>query len=352
MATMRAAVMRGDRFVVEDRPMPTPGPGEALVRVRACGICGSDLHYFHHAGGMIDMIREIGGSPEGMETNLRAGPILGHEYVCEVVDYGPDTARSLEAGQKVCAMPFLMRGGAPMLIGSSPEASGAYAEYMLLTEATLLPVDESVPDDAAALVEPVGIAVHAVNKAQLAPEDIAVVVGCGPIGLAIIAVLKARGRKHIIASDLSPRRRDLARIMGASEVVDAAQTSVIAAAGEAAPGAPQVIFENTGAPNMLHRLILEAPQNAKIIGTGIPAGRESFLPMMAIIKEIQLTFVIYYTADEFAEALRLIQSGAIDWRSLVTGKVGLDGVTEAFAALSDPEAHAKILIDPWRDGGL
>ena len=74
--------------------------------------------------------------------------------------------------------------------------------------------------------------------------------------------------------------------------------------------------------------------------------------MMAIIKEIQLTFVIYYTADEFAEALRLIQSGAIDWRSLVTGKVGLDGVTEAFAALSDPEAHAKILIDPWRDGGL
>ena len=347
MASMRAAVMRGDRFVVEERPMPVAGPGDVLVKVRACGICGSDLHYFHHIDSMIDNVRALGGPAEGMARTLREGPVLGHEFVCEVVDYGPETVRTIEAGQRVCAMPFLMRDGAPVLIGSTPEAGGAYAEYMLLSEALLLPVDEATPDEAAALTEPLGIAVHAVNKALMRPQDVPVIVGCGPIGLATIAVLKARGAAHIIASDLSPKRRALAAIMGASVVIDPGQGSVVAAAQTAAPAAPLVIFENTGARRMLHSLVLEAPPNTRIIGTGIPAGEESFIPMLAIAKELQFTFVIYYSAEEFAEALNLLRDGAVDWRPLITGKVGLDGVTQAFADLSDPERHAKILIDPW-----
>jgi threonine dehydrogenase-like Zn-dependent dehydrogenase len=349
---MRAAVMRGDRFAVEERPVPTPRSGDVLVKVRACGICGSDLHYFHHVDGLMETVRSVGWPTTGIETNLKAGPVLGHEFVCEVVDFGPGTKRDLEVGQKVCSMPFLLRPAGPILIGSSPEATGAYAEYMLLSEATCLAVDEAIPDEAAALTEPLGIAVHAVSKANMRPQDVPVVVGCGPIGLATIAVLKARGWTPIIASDLSPKRRRLAQSLGATTVVDAAETSVVAAAADAAPGAPLVIFESTGAKGMLHRLIAEAPANTHIIGVGIPAGPETILPMVAIVKEIRLTFVIYYTAEEFAEALALIGAGALDWRPLVTGKVGLDGVTGAFAALSDPEAHAKILIEPWRDGGL
>jgi threonine dehydrogenase-like Zn-dependent dehydrogenase len=346
---MRAAVMRGDRFVVEERPMPVPGPGDVLVKVRACGICGSDLHYFHHIDGMIENVRALGAPTDAMEKTLRDGPVLGHEFVCEVVDFGPDTDRRLEQGERVCSMPFLSKNGVPILIGSTSDVTGAYAEYMLLTEALLLPVDSSVVDDAAALTEPVGIAVHAVNKAVLRPEDATVIVGCGPIGLATIAVLKARGVSQIIASDLSPKRRELATLMGATKVVDGGQASVIAAAMDAAPGAPLVIFENTGAPKMLHKLVLEAPQNSRIIGTGIPAGEESFIPMLAISKELQLTFVIFYTAEEFAEALRLIKDGEINWKPLITGKVGLEGVTQAFKDLGDPELHAKILIQPWAD---
>jgi threonine dehydrogenase-like Zn-dependent dehydrogenase len=346
---MRAAVMRGDRFVVEERPMPVPGPGDVLVKVRACGICGSDLHYFHHIDGMIENVRALGAPTDAMQKTLRDGPILGHEFVCEIVEFGPETNRRLEQGERVCSMPFLSRNGVPVLIGSTSEVTGAYAEYMLLTEALLLPIDSSIVDDAAALTEPVGIAVHAVNKAMLKPEDATVIVGCGPIGLAIIAVLKARGFSQIIASDLSPKRRELATVMGATKVVDASQASVIAAAMDAAPGAPLVIFENTGAPKMLHKLILEAPQNSRIIGTGIAAGEESFIPMLAISKELQLTFVIFYTAEEFAEALRLIKDGDINWKPLITGKVGLDGITQAFKDLGDPELHAKILIQPWAD---
>jgi threonine dehydrogenase-like Zn-dependent dehydrogenase len=310
------------------------------------------LHYFHHVEGMMDVARKVGWPTRSFEENLQAGPILGHEFVCEVVDFGPDTQRALQAGQTVCSMPFLLRPAGPILMGSSPAATGAYAECMLLSEATCLAVDEGVTDEAAALTEPVGIAVHAVNKARLTQGDVPVVVGCGPIGLATIAVLKARGWTSIVASDLSPRRRELAAAMGASVVTNPTDRGVIAAAGEAAPGATMVVFESTGARGMLHRLIAEAPANTRIIGVGIPGGEETILPLVAIVKEIQITFVIYYTPEEFAEALTLIRTGAVDWRPLVTGKVGLDHVTEAFAALSDPELHAKILIEPWRDGAL
>lgn len=341
---MRAAVMRGDRFVVEERPMPEPGAGDVLVRVRACGICGSDLHYFKHAPETIELASKLGVPTDEMKRTLREGPVLGHEFVCEIVEFGPDTQKSLRVGDRVASMPFLLRGGAPVLIGSSPEVGGAYAEYMLLSEALLLPVDASVPDEAAALIEPLGIAVHAVNKAKIGAGDTAVVVGCGPIGLTIISVLKARGVGDIIATDLSPARRKLAAEMGATRVIDASRESAIAAANSPQP---LVIFENTGAPGVLGKLVVEAPQNARIIVTGIAAAEESFLPMAAILKELNFSFVIYYTPEEFAEALALIKAGALDWRKLVTGKVGLDGVTQAFSDLSNPERHAKILIDPW-----
>lgn len=344
---MRAAVMRGDRFVVEERPTPRPGPGNVLAKVRACGICGSDLHYFHHVGSIIERARSLGADTAEMERTVREGPVLGHEFVCEIVEFGPDTRKDLKPGDRVASMPFVIKAGAPVLVGSSPEASGAYAEYMELSESLLLPVPADVPDEAAALVEPIGIAVHAVNKAELEGGETVAVMGCGPIGLAVTAVLKARGVRDIIAADLSPKRRELARALGATEVIDAQAASAVTRAGEVAGGGPVVIFENTGAPGMLHRLVLEAPKAASLVVTGIAAGDESFLPMVAVTKELKFQFVIYYTGQEFAEALELIRSGKINWRPLITGKVGLEGVTQAFADLADPERHAKILIDPW-----
>lgn len=345
---MRATVTRKGRFFVEEIPTPVPGAGDVLVKVRACGICGSDLHYVKHIGHVIDRVRRLGQSTTDLERGLSEGVILGHEFVGEIVEFGPQTERALKVGDRVCSMPFLLRNGAPTLIGASPDTGGAYAQFMLLTEAMLLRVDGAIPDEAAALVEPVGIAVHAVNKASIRDDDAAVIVGCGPIGLALIAVLKARGVEKIIASDLSPKRRELAGLMGASVVVDAAKESVLARAASAAVGRQVVVFENTGAPGMLGSLVIEAPQNARFVLTGIPADEESFLPVISIMREHTFIFVIYYTPEEFAEALNLVRRGAIDWRLLVTGKVGLDGVGQAFADLADPERHAKIIIDPWQ----
>lgn len=344
---MRAAVARKGKFFVEELPMPVPAAGEVLVKVRACGICGSDLHYVKHIHHIIDRTRKLGTPTEALERGVEEGVILGHEFVCEIEEFGSGTQRTFRRGDRVCSMPFLMRGGAPSLIGASRDPSGAYAQYMVLSEPLLLRVDDAIPDEAAALVEPVGIAVHAVNKSGIAADDAAVVVGCGPIGLALIAVLKARGVRRVFASDLSPKRRALAEAMGADLVVDGREDSVVARAGDCAPGAPLVLFENTGAPGMLGRLVLEAPQNTRVVIVGIAPDEESFLPVLSIMREHVFIFVIYYTPEEFADALDLVRRGGIDWRVLVTGKVGLDGVGQAFADLADPERHAKILIDPW-----
>lgn len=343
---MRAAVMRCDRIVVENVPTPKPGKGDVLVKVLRCGICGSDLHFSKHMHHIIDSARSLGMPTTEFERTVNQGVVLGHEFVGEVVDFGPETERKLKTGARVCSMPFVLKGGAPVLVGSNPETAGAYAEYMLLTEALLLPVQEHVSDEAAALVEPVGIAIHSVNKATLTDDHAAIVVGCGPIGLAIVAVLKARGVKHIIASDLSPKRRELAGLMGASHVVNGAAESVIAKAASVAPGAPVVVFENTGARGMIQRLVMEAPQNTTVVVTGIAMGDEGFTPLLAVSKELTFKFVIYYTPQEFAEALDMIANGKINWKPLITGKVGLDGVAQAFTDLADPERHAKILIDP------
>ena len=347
MSQMRATVLKNGSFITETCERPTPGSGEVLVKVRSCGICGSDLHLFKHQRDTIEKARSLGADVSELERGFSEGVVLGHEFVGEVVAFGPDTRQVLTIGDRVVSMPFVVKGGAPVLIGSNPETSGAYAQYMTLTEAMLLKVDSDIATEAAAFVEPLGIAVHAVNKSGIGPGAAAAVVGAGPIGLSIIAVLRERGVETIIASDLSPTRQRLALTMGATEAVNGAETSVVAKA--AASGRPLFIFENTGAPGMLHRLVLEAPQNAHLVVTGIAPGEESFLPMVAIMKEISMTFVIYYTQDEFAHALDLIGSGSFNWRAMHTGTVGLSEIPQAFADLRDPERHAKILIDPWLD---
>jgi 2-desacetyl-2-hydroxyethyl bacteriochlorophyllide A dehydrogenase len=340
---MRAVVAREGALHLEERAEPVPSPGEVLASVLACGICGSDLHYLKHCRHTVELARSLGAPTAELERAIAVGVVLGHELVARIEEFGPDTRRTLRRGDRVCSVPFVARGGASVLLGSNPETPGAYAERLVLTEASLLRVDDALPDEAAALVEPLAIAVHAVARAKLAPDECAVVIGCGPIGLAVIAVLRARGVRRIVASDLSPKRRELAGVLGATQVIDPARASALAGLGGAGT---VVVFENTGAAGMLDRVVLEAPAGARVVVTGIAAGHERFLPMIAISKELTLQFVIYYAADEFAAAHELLRRGDVDWRPFLTGRVGLAGVAQAFRDLADPERHAKILVDP------
>jgi threonine dehydrogenase-like Zn-dependent dehydrogenase len=233
---------------------------------------------------------------------------------------------------------------------------------MLLTEALVLPVPNGLPTDQAAMTEPMAVGAHAVAKAKLEPKSIALVVGCGPVGLAVIAALKAKGHGPVIAADFSPRRRAAAQRLGADIVIDPAQESPHerweqlgvpkSRAAQAmlqmmgAPIAQPVVFECVGSPGVLEALIEAAPAGAQIVVAGVCMETDRIEPSIAITKEIELTFVLGYTPEEFAGTLRQLAEGIIDVSGLVTGKVGLDGVAGAFTALGDPEAHVKILVQP------
>lgn len=335
---MRAAVVRDCRIVVEQRPMPVPGPGEVLVRTRACGICGSDLHLFEHGAEMMRMAERLGVQPD----NLTDGLVMGHEFVAEIVGFGPDTRRELPVGERVVALPFLEIDGLPVSIGASSRTVGAYAEYFLLDEAGLIPVPAHVTDAAAALTEPLAIGVHAVAKGAVLPKETAVVIGCGPIGLACIAALRERGVTSIRASDFSEKRRELALRFGAETVFDPREVSPLAGS----PAGSTVVFECVGVPGLIGQIVRDAPVGARVVVAGICSQEDTFLPLLAISKELTLHFVSFYRPEEYRAALGMLAGGRIDWQRWVTGEVGLDCVARAFAELRGSDRHAKILIRP------
>ena len=343
---MRAAVMRGKKIVAAEVPDPVPGPGQVLVRTLACGICGSDLHALEHADEMARLAKESGA--EGFVMDAQRDVVMGHEFCAEVLDFGPSTLRQLKAGQRVCSMPLVFSAAGPAAVGYSNDFPGGYGERMVLTEPLLLPVPGDLPTEYAALTEPMAVGAHAVAKGQPGKGDAALVVGCGPVGLAVIASLRLQGIRPIVAADFSPKRRGLAERLGADVVVDPAVEKPAAAFQKAAAGKQALVFECVGVPGVINDLMRDAPRGARIVVAGVCMELDQIRPMYGINKELSVQFVLGYTPEEFAGTLRAIADGTIEVEPLVTGRVGIDGVADAFRTLRDPEAHAKILVEPGK----
>jgi len=277
--------------------------------------------------------------------DLSRDVVFGHEFCCQVLDYGPDTERRFKAGTRVCSMPLMMEADGPKGMGYSNTYVGGYAEHMLLSAPLMLEVPNGLPTEHAALTEPVAVGVHAVEKAALRGDEAPLVVGCGPVGLAVIAALRLRGIRPIVAADFSPKRRELAEKMGADIVADPATGQPFA---KLDPGKRAAIFECVGVPGVLQQMFEQAPRDGRLIVVGVCMEPDTIEPMFGIVKELSLQFVLGYTPDEFARALRLLAEGEVDAEALITGKVGLEGVKAAFAELGNPERHTKILVEPWR----
>jgi 2-desacetyl-2-hydroxyethyl bacteriochlorophyllide A dehydrogenase len=273
--------------------------------------------------------------------------VMGHEFCAEVIDFGPDTQRTMTRGTRVVSMPLVMGAKGLHGVGYSNEYPGGYGELMCLAEALLLPVPNGLSTEHAALTEPMAVGLHAVAKARLAAGDSPLVIGCGPVGLAVIAALRIRGVEPIIAADYSPTRRALAEKMGAHVVVDPAEGPAIDAWQKHARG-PAVLFECVGVPGLLDQMMKDAPREARIVVAGVCMEDDRIRPILGINKELSVQFVLGYQPDEFAGTLAHIAEGRIPVAPLVTGKVGVEGVAEAFDTLASPEQHAKILVEPWR----
>ena len=343
---MRAVVMRNNKLVVADVPEPIPGPGEVLVKTLACGICGTDLHALRYAEALVDGSRCSGGL---FAIDPNRDIVMGHEFCAELLDYGPGTRKRLKPGTRVCSTPSLSRGAGDQSIGYSSENPGGFGEMMRLTESNLHEVPEGLSTEMAALTEPMAVGYHAVVKARLERRDISLVVGCGPVGLSVIAALKLIGAAPIIASDLSPHRRELAVEMGADIVVDPREKSPYEALQVGgSTRRPAVIFECVGVPGMIDEIMFNAPRDTKIIVTGLCMERDNMYPLFGLQKELNLQFALGYTGFEFGDTFRNIRRGKLRVQPLITGKVGLEGVPKAFLELGSPGNHGKILVEPWR----
>ncbi len=379
---MKAVVCQNTELTVVYLPEPVPAQGQVVVEVLRCGICGSDLHMRHHCDELRAVVSKV-----GFDTvPTSADPVVfGHELCAEVLDYGPGCDRKIKPGTRVVAQPILRIGKDIHLAGLSPKATGAYAERMLLQESALVPVPNGLSADLAALTEPMAVAWHAVRRSEIARGDVAIVIGCGPVGLAVICLLKARGVERVVASDFSPGRRALATQCGADVVIDPREGSPWAErAGEdfirgipdllelsvgtreklgklpvpwhvawrlaekLGAGAPKrpVIFECVGMPGLVQQIIDGAPMMSRVVVAGLCMQVDRYEPALAIHKEIDLRFVFGHSPLEYRDTLHMIAEGKVNCAPMITGTVGLAGVANAFDALKDPEKHAKILIDP------
>jgi threonine dehydrogenase-like Zn-dependent dehydrogenase len=346
---VRAAVLRdGELFVRDDVPEPEPGFGQVLVEVKACGICGSDLHFAKHGSSMLALGKEIEGMPDlGVQDDIDLGRdvFMGHEFAAEVLDVGPDTIAAAP-GTIVTSIPILLSMTGVQPIVYSNTVLGGYAERMLLSAPMLLEVPNGLDPRHAALTEPMAVGLHAVNRSGIEPGAGALVLGCGPVGLAVIAALKLKGIEPIVGSDLSPARRRLATTMGAHEAIDPRDEPAFDAWARVGGSRPLVVFEAIGVPGIIDDALRAAPARTRITVVGVCMERDTITPFFGIGKELDISFCLGYDPMEFASTLQAIAEGELDVAPLITGEVPLDDVPSAFAALANPDEHCKILVVP------
>jgi (R,R)-butanediol dehydrogenase / meso-butanediol dehydrogenase / diacetyl reductase len=328
---MRAAVFHGEgqRLAIEDRQLPVARPGDIVIRVAYCGICGSDLH-----------------ATEPSAVPLERGTILGHEYSGIVTESRSD---AFQPGDRVVGLPLQecddcrasgtgcrdrlgILCGRNRIIGMSEAVPGGYAEYVRMPAHHALKVPDGLDLRLAALTEPLAVGAHAVNAAGGLLGRRVSVIGAGPIGLAVILFARAAGAREVAVREISQARRDLAVRFGA----------VTEPGGE-----PDIIFECVGAPGLLRLCMEAAPLHGRIIVVGVCRQEDTILPRVAIRKELSFQFVLGYTREEFALVLDLLATGRIDAAPLITGVIGLDTLPDMFEALRVPGIHAKVLIDPF-----
>jgi threonine dehydrogenase-like Zn-dependent dehydrogenase len=346
---MRAVALRAGELVVrDDVPDPRPGFGQVLARVEACGICGSDLHFARHGARMLDLTARMSGLPEigTPSVDLGRDVFMGHEFAAEVLEVGPDTAGPAP-GTLVTSIPVMITGTGLSDLVYSNELPAGYGEQILLSAPLLLEVPNGLDARHAALTEPMAVGLHAVNRARLDPAtDAALVLGAGPVGLAVIAALRQRGVGPIVAADFSPARRALAVTMGADEVVDPREETAWSAYGRVGRGRPLVVFEAIGVPGVIDDILRRAPAQSRVVVVGVCMEDDTVTPFFGITKELNVQFVFGYDPMEFATCLRSIAEGTVDVAPMVTAEVGLDGVGWAFDALGDPDEHCKIVVVP------
>jgi 2-desacetyl-2-hydroxyethyl bacteriochlorophyllide A dehydrogenase len=337
---LRAVEIAEDRSLVAvDRPEPQPGPGQVVVQVARCGICGSDLH--------------LRPSPA-----IPAGTVMGHEFAGRIAAIG-DGVEGWREGERVCVYPFIPCGECPMCeaghehvcmqaavtgigLGANP---GAYAERIVVDASTLFHLPDTVSDDAGALVEPFAVGLHGIAQAEADPTEPALVIGAGPIGVMTALGLRARGFERVLVVERNERRaRRIAELGFDALGLDGVHMAVLEACGGLPPPA---IFECAGNPAALGLALELIRPKGRIVALGVLEEPVPISQLVLLIKEAELHGSFAYTKADFADAIGLIADGALPVESLVTSVVELDRAEEMFGKLLAPDSdELKVLLAP------
>lgn len=351
---MRAAVLRGHTITVQTLPDPTPAPGKLLIRPLFAGICGSDLS-------TRKQMTELEQSLPADQQDQLPSIVPGHEFCGEIVDIPTGTETKLKIGDLITANPFTHDHNGPQTIGLSPDHSGGLATLSCVDETRTYRVPEGIAPDLAALTEPLAVGYHAMGLASRNPGP-NIVIGCGPVGLAVILALKLAGRGPVIAADYSAERAAIAEQLGADRIINPAETSPYDSWQDTdfapLPMSPLLerefkghppglnIFECTGADGVLSQVVNAAPPHTHIVVVGVCPHEQKITPLQAIIRELTLEFSFAYRPEEFAAALATISKHPELAAKLITSRRPLRETEAAFDALARHPSEIKILITP------
>jgi threonine dehydrogenase-like Zn-dependent dehydrogenase len=333
---MRCAVFAGcgHKLAIEERPMPVPAPGQALIRVWRCGICASDLHMTSGSG-----------------FDVPPGTALGHEYAGEVVALGPGE-NHLRLHDRVTAVPISACGQCPACRADTPlhcaqmrSMAGGYGEYTLIDQhlAMRLPATLSFADGA--LVEPLSSALRGVRKLAIPAGARLAVIGAGAIGAAAVFWARRVGAGGIVSIARSRRGEELALIMGADGLLQAGD-GVAERVAEALGGAPDMVIEAAGAPGALQQAIDLVRTGGKILSLGGCIVPDPIHPVVAMIKEVCIQFSVAYGAADFRAAIDAFDAGAVEPRAMIGETIGLDALPDRFEEMRGTPHSAKVMVDP------
>ena len=321
-------------LAVETLPDPTPGEGEVVVRVGRCGICGSDLHMTEDAA-----------------YGKQAGDVLGHEFAGEVVALGRNT-QGLALGDLVSVIPLKSCGACPSCRAGELAwcdhfglQGGGYAEYALTrpNQCVRLPKSASLADGA--IIEPLAVALHGVQLAGLKPGDKVLVLGAGPIGLAVAFWARRRGAGAVVVQDIADYQQARAIGMGATGfAVDPADP--VGAAERALGGKADVVFECVGRPGLIAQAVDQVRNRGTILLLGLCTMPDTFNSFAMLSKEVRLVTSAFFTRGEYEAALDALSCGSVEPRMLVTGTIALDDTPARFEALRRRTHDCKVLIAP------
>ncbi len=336
---MKAAVFSkvGQPLVVEDIPDPTPGPNDVIVKVGRCGICGSDLHMTEDP---------VFGIPEGF--------VLGHEYSGEIVALGKDVER-VKMGDRVAVNPLAGCGACATCLDQEPAwcaamqiDGGGYGQYSLTKDRQCVILPKTVSLEDGALVEPLAVGLHGVKVAEMKPGARVLVIGVGPIGLAVIFWARRLGAGRIAATAKSSQRAELALHTGA-DFFSPSSESLDAEVQKALGGPPDIVFECVGKPGLIAQSIDHVRPRGTVVVLGLCFAPDTFVPFAAVGKEVRIQTSAFYGIRDFEFAIDALNAGHMEPHAMITDTVSLGDMPEAFEALRKRSSQCKVMVDTWAD---